>query len=103
MKVAILTCSTGQGHNSAAHAVRLALEARGAACSTVDALAFLGDNVSEAITGAFVEYCRKNTGPSCSFLSMPRASSFDRISESPRCILQTRLYADNLRRYHGGG
>ena len=97
MKVAILTCSTGQGHNSAAHAVRLALEARGAACSTVDALAFLGDNVSEAITGAFVNIAVKTPR---AFGFMYAAGEFIRSDKRKSPVyFANALYADNLRRY----
>ena len=97
MKVAILTCSTGQGHNSAAHAIRLALEARGAVCSTVDALAFLGDNVSEAITGAFVNIAVKTPR---AFGFMYAAGEFIRSDKRKSPVyFANALYADNLRRY----
>jgi len=97
MKAVLLTCSTGQGHNSAALAVRQALEARGAVCETRDALAFLGNNVSEAITSAFVNIAIKT----------PRAFGFlyaagEFVSSNKRkspVYFANALYAENLRRY----
>lgn len=49
MKALILTCSTGEGHNSVAAAVQEAFTAHGAACRTVDALSFLSEKASEFI------------------------------------------------------
>ena len=40
MRVLILSCNTGQGHNSAGSAVREELEAAGAECELLDALSF---------------------------------------------------------------
>ena len=40
MKVLILSCNTGEGHNSAGRAVREALRARGVHCEMIDALQF---------------------------------------------------------------
>ena len=41
MKLLILTCATGGGHNSAARAIAQAARERGAECAVVDALRFL--------------------------------------------------------------
>ena len=40
MKILILSCNTGEGHNSAGRAVREALRARGAECDMIDSLQF---------------------------------------------------------------
>ena len=40
MKVLILTCNTGGGHNAAAAALRRELESRGHTCAVADALSF---------------------------------------------------------------
>lgn len=97
MKTVLLTCRTGQGHNSAALAVQQALEARGAECEIKDALAFLGDNVSDTITSAFVNIAVKT----------PRAFGFmyaagELLSSERRkspVYFANALYADNLQRY----
>ena len=97
MKAVLLTCSTGQGHNSAAQAVRQALEARGATCETRDALAFLGNNVSEAITSAFINIAIKTPR---AFGFMYAAGEF--VSSEKRkspVYFANALYAENLRRY----
>ena len=97
MKAVILTCSTGQGHNSAALAVRQALEARGATCETRDALAFLGNNVSEAITSAFVNIAIKTPRAFGFMYAAGEFVSSDR-RKSP-VYFANALYAENLRQY----
>jgi len=97
MKAVLLTCSTGQGHNSAALAVRQALEARGAVCETRDALAFLGNNVSEAITSAFVNIAVK-TPRAFGFLYAAGEFVSSERRKSP-VYFANALYAENLRRY----
>lgn len=42
MRVLILSCSTGQGHNSAARAIEDALIKKGAECLIIDPLSFSG-------------------------------------------------------------
>jgi len=97
MKTVILTCRTGQGHNSAALAVRQALESRGAECEIKDALAFLGDNVSESITNAFVNIAVKTPR---AFGFMYAAGEFlsSERRKSP-VYFANALYAENLQRY----
>lgn len=97
MKTVLLTCSTGQGHNSAALAVCEALEARGAVCETRDALAFLGNNVSEAITSAFVNIAVKTPR---AFGFLYTAGEFIRSDKRKSPVyFANALYAENLRRF----
>jgi len=97
MKTLILSCSTGQGHCSAAQALQQALEARGAVCETRDALSFLGDNVSEAITSAFVNIA-VNTPRAFGFLYA--AGEFIRSDKRRSPVyFANALYAENLRRF----
>ena len=97
MKAVILTCSTGQGHNSAALAVRQALEKGGAECDIQDALAFLGDNVSEAIESAFVNIAVKTPRAFGFMVAAGEFVSSDR-RKSP-VYFANALYAENLHRY----
>lgn len=97
MKAVILTCSTGQGHNSAALAVRQALEKGGAECDIQDALAFLGDNVSEAVTSAFVNIAVKTPRAFGFMVAAGEFLSSDR-RKSP-VYFANALYAENLHRY----
>ena len=97
MRAVLLTCSTGQGHNSAALAVAEALTERGVECSLVDALAFLGPNASEAITSVFVNIAVKTPR---AFGFMYQAGEF--ISSDRRkspVYYANALYAENLHRY----
>lgn len=97
MKAVLLTCSTGQGHNSAAMAVAAALTERGFTCETQDALDFLGENVGEAIEGAFVNIAVKTPR---AFGFMYQAGEF--ISSDRRkspVYYANALYAENLLRY----
>lgn len=54
MKILILSCSTGQGHNTAAEAVREALEARGAECVLLDPFSFKGERVARNVANAYI-------------------------------------------------
>ena len=97
MKAVVLTCSTGQGHNSAALAVKDALERHGNECEIRDALAFLGENVSDRIASTFVNIAVKTPR---AFGFMYAAGEFvtsDR-RKSPVYYANT-LYAENLHRY----
>ena len=54
MKVLVLSCSTGQGHNTAAQAVLEALEARGAVCALLDPFSFKGERVARNVANAYI-------------------------------------------------
>ena len=58
MKVLILSCNTGQGHNSVSQAVQEAFEARGVPCRTADSLSFLSQRASSFICGWHVRIYR---------------------------------------------
>lgn len=49
MRVLILTCSTGEGHNSCAAALTQAFEEAGHTCDTMDALCLLSDRLSSFV------------------------------------------------------
>lgn len=54
MKVLILSCNTGQGHNSAAQAIRDYFESRGVSCDVKDALAYWSEKNSKIISHGHV-------------------------------------------------
>ncbi len=62
MKVLILTCNTGEGHNSVAEAVRQVFSAAGTACDVTDALSFMSERASEAIAGVHTSIYRYMPG-----------------------------------------
>ena len=54
MRIALLSCNTGEGHNSTAKAVREVLESRGVECELVDTLAFLSPGISKIVSTGHV-------------------------------------------------
>ncbi len=54
MKVLILSCNTGGGHNSAGAAIAEALEKRGHEAVLTDFLALAGQKVSKAVCGTYI-------------------------------------------------
>lgn len=53
MKALILSCNTGQGHNTASRAILEELTARGIECEMQDALAFTSKFVSDMVCGIY--------------------------------------------------
>jgi processive 1,2-diacylglycerol beta-glucosyltransferase len=51
MRVLILTCNTGEGHNSSATALKESFFTHGHSCDIVDALCFISEKTSEFISG----------------------------------------------------
>ena len=71
MKALILSCNTGQGHNSVSGAVTQALNERGVAADTVDALAFVSEWASKTVCEwhtRLYRYFPKTSGSSYSFV-----------------------------------
>ena len=50
MRVLILSCNTGEGHNSCAAAVKAEFESRGDSCIIMDALTFISNGTSKFIS-----------------------------------------------------
>ena len=53
MKVLILSCSTGEGHNSAAAAVRAAFDSRGIEYEQRDPVSFRSDRATEIVNATY--------------------------------------------------
>ena len=53
MKTLILSCHTGEGHNSAADAIYEELLSQGEDCKVVDALIFSGKKPNEIVTSSY--------------------------------------------------
>ena len=58
-KVLILTCSTGEGHNSAARAIATVLEKRGIPCEMADPVAFQSDRMKRMVSGLYNSTIKK--------------------------------------------
>ena len=59
MKVLILSCNTGGGHNSAAKAIKEAFDEKGHICDIMDVLAFGGQKASDLVCDAYIEMVKK--------------------------------------------
>lgn len=59
MKVLILSCNTGGGHNSAAKAIKEIFDERGHGCDISDVLAFGGQKASDLVCDAYIEIVKK--------------------------------------------
>lgn len=59
MKILILSCNTGQGHNSCAAALKDFFLSRGDECEIADSLSFISENTSEAVSKLHTEVYRK--------------------------------------------
>ncbi len=62
MKVLILSCHTGEGHNSAARAIAEALTARGAQWELADPVAFKSERARRFVAGFYNGMIRKTPG-----------------------------------------
>lgn len=97
MKAIVLTCNTGQGHNSAGKAIQEEFQRRGGSCEVVDALSFLGKHASEIIAGAFVNIAVKTPHAFGFMYNAGEAISNDKL-KSP-VYFANKLYAENLYAY----
>ncbi len=52
-KILILSCSTGEGHNSAANALKTALEERDVLCEIADPVAFQSDKMKNVVSSLY--------------------------------------------------
>ena len=59
MKILILSCNTGGGHNSAAKAIKEAFDEKGHICDIMDVLAFGGQKASDLVCDAYIEMVKK--------------------------------------------
>ena len=62
MKALILSCNTGEGHNSCAKAIQECFESHGAVCDIRDTLGFISKGVSRFIAGGHVFVYRHTPG-----------------------------------------
>lgn len=62
MKVIILSCNTGEGHNTAGNAIIEGMRARGVEADMVNALELMGVKRSKLICGTYIKMVRKLPG-----------------------------------------
>ena len=54
MKILILSCNTGEGHNSCAKALQIAMQRRGISCKVQDTLALASEGLSQRVGDAYL-------------------------------------------------
>lgn len=59
MRILILSCNTGAGHNSAANAIKEAFDSKGHICDVMDVLSFGGQKASDLVCDAYIEMVKK--------------------------------------------
>lgn len=63
MKILILSCNTGEGHNSCGKAIMTAAQARGIECVMEDTLALVSERLSQSISRVYVESTKGEAFP----------------------------------------
>ena len=59
MRILILSCNTGGGHNSAAKAIKEVFDQKGHTCDIMDVLSFGGQKASDLVCDAYIEMVKK--------------------------------------------
>ena len=60
MKVLILSCNTGEGHNSSAKAIKAELDRQGIQCDVRDTLALVSEATSRNVSDIYVYTTKKD-------------------------------------------
>lgn len=102
MKVLILSCNTGGGHNTAAKAIREVFDSYNDECEVKDALSFGGQRASDLVCDAYVEMVKKTPELFGMIYKMgekvgPSTTKYEHI-HSP-IYLVNEIYANALERY----
>ena len=98
MKVLILSCNTGQGHNTAGRAILAELERLGIACEMLDALSFESKLTSKMVCGIHIQSVLHI--PRLFGLGVSTARRLDKISKkSSLCYVANSTYATTLYNY----
>lgn len=96
-KVLILTCSTGEGHNSAAYAIKTAFENKGILCELIDPVIFKGEKAKELVSACYNNLIKKN--PSV-FGAIYKLGDWYSATSLPSPVYWANAsYADRLERY----
>ena len=101
MKILILSCRTGEGHNSAAKAVKEALDGFGAECELADALTFSGRRPNEIVTNSYNRIIVK--APGMFGLIYKAGDLYSSTGLASPVYWANSLYAERLRAYIENG
>ena len=102
MKVLILSCNTGGGHNSAAKAIKEIFDEKGHTCDITDVLAFGGQKASDLVCDAYIEMVKKTPQLFGKIYKMGnKVGQFNQENGKLRSpvYLVNKLYADALEDY----
>lgn len=97
MKWLILSCNTGEGHNSAARAIIEAAEKRNIACVFEDPVSFGGTWIKNAVSALYNKMIQK--APSVFGIVYRAGELFERTKITSPVYFANSLYAKNLREY----
>jgi processive 1,2-diacylglycerol beta-glucosyltransferase len=97
MKVLILSCNTGEGHNSAARALMSHLLSRGIDCTVTDTLSLVGKNASQRVSDFYIYSTRTNLFKHMYRVGMAVSDMMD-IVKSP-VYLWNKSYSNKLQKY----
>lgn len=102
MKILILSCNTGGGHNTAARAIKEMFDACGHECEIKDALSFGGQFASDLVCDTYVEIVKKMPDVFGDIYELgSRVGQINASTEKLRSpvYLINKLYADDLDEY----
>ena len=97
MKVLILSCNTGEGHNSAARALMSHLLSRGIDCTVTDTLSLVGKHTSQRVSDFYIYSTRTNLFKHMYRVGMAVSDMMD-IVKSP-VYLWNKSYSNKLQKY----
>ena len=100
MKVLILSCNTGEGHNSAAKAISSYLFSIGVECTIKDALTFLGKNASSRVSNFYIYSTKSNLFKHMYQIGSAVSDILDKV-KSP-VYLWNKSYSGKLEKYING-
>ena len=97
MKILILSCNTGEGHNSCAKALQIAMQRRGITCEIQNTLALVSEGLSQRVGDAYLFSTR---GSLCEFVYKFGGFVSDNIDAWQSLVYgANRLYAKKLYDY----
>ena len=102
MKILILSCNTGGGHNSAAKAIKEIFDEKGHTCNIMDVLSFGGQKASDLVCDAYIEMVKKAPQLFGKIYKMGnKVGQFNQEKGGIRSpvYLVNKLYADALEEY----
>jgi len=97
MKVLILSCNTGEGHNSCAKAIKAAMDEQGIECEVADTMSLVSETVSKSISDIYVYSTKSSLFENAYKLGGFVSDNFNTL-KSP-VYNANKLYAKNLYDY----